>query len=519
MMDGNMPPDRRSVAKPETRSAASDLILFVALAICVFAGTLLFYGFYYSPHQDLAGGALSGRLAVTLGDAYGDYSIYFPPVEKLWFSIATRTSDLVGLRLDLTVIAMTNIVVLIGAGLAYWIRRITVGASPMFLVLSVAILIILPILFKNVFGLREHLVVVGLWPYLVLRFLDPDSDLISRRLRLLIGLWMGVTLLFKYFYAAVVILVELTDSLMQRRPVLLFRIENIIAGLAVFLYLFFWLGIDPSQREAIGAMVSAIDAYLIEPGENWSKPFEYSIPAILLLIASYYFRVPKRSIGIALIVVVGTLFAAWSQERWYAHHLFPITMAYIAWWWIAAAKFRWHVSAAVALIILFPISVQFLKTRVYQEQAKELEQALESNGLSIAAGNRVALLTIHPSPYNQYLASHNALRWNPMMNNAYISAELKPFDKKDAIGKPPPVKLDDPGRWVLHDQMLRLWEDMPPDVLILDGTHRWPLRHIDVDWLHAFSKDQRFQAILKDYRLVTVYDGTHVRFTYYVRTD
>jgi len=515
MMDKKMPLKRQN-GTTETWSAVSDLQLFCVVTLCVFTGTLLFYGFIYSLHHDLAGSALSGRLVVFLNDSFRNYSIYFPPVEKFWFSLAAQLSKLTGLRLDLTVIATTNIMVLVGAGLAFQIRRATVGASPLFFILSVAVLIILPILFKNVFGLREHIVAAGLWPYLVLRFSEPDGVRISWRLRMLLGLWMGATLLFKYVYSAVVLLVELTDSLMKRRPLLLFRIENITAGSVVFLYLFLWLGLDPSQREAIGAMMSAIDANLLDQSDNWSNITKNLMPAILFLIASWYFRIPGRLIGIALATVVATVLAAWSQERWYTHHLFPITMAYFAWWWIAARKFRWYMNVAAALLILLPIAAQFLNTRDYQKQTAELGQALEDDGRTLE-GKRVAILTMHPSPYNQYLASHGALRWNPMMNTAYVAAELKPFDKVEMAGKPPPVKLDDPGRMMLHDQMLRLWEDMPPDVLIFDRTHRWPLRYIEVDWVHVFSEDPRFNAILKNYRPVTDYDGKRVRFTYYVR--
>ncbi len=516
-MDEKMTLERQGEVKPDTWSTAFDLQLLVAVSICVFAVTLPFYGFIYSLHHDLAGGALSGRLAVKLGHFFSDYSIYFPPVEKFWFSLAARLSDWTGLRLDLVVVAMTDVMVLFGAGLAYRIRRVTVGASPLFLILSVAALIILPILFKNVFGLREHLVVVGLWPYLVLRYSDLDGNLIGRRMRVLVGLWMGATLLFKYLYSIVVILVEITEAVMKRRPILLFRIENIVAGTVVFLYLFFWLGIDPSQREAISAMFSAIDANLIDRSENYSNIVEYLAPATLLLMASWYFRVPTRLYAIAFATVVATVIAAASQERWYSHHLFPIIMAYIAWWWIAARQFRWPVNVAVALLILLPIGAQFLSARVYQEQIAELDNALAKNGQSVV-GKRVAILNMHPSPYNQYLVSNSALRWNPMVNIAYVSAELKQFDKEGALGKPPPIKLDNPGRRMLHDQMLRLWEDMPPDVLILDRTHRWPLRYIDVDWLHVFSEDPRFNAILKKYRAVMVYDGKRIRFTYYVRT-
>ena len=517
MMDEKMSLKRQGRVKPDNWWASSDLQLFGGLAICVLVGTLFFYEFAHFIHRDLAGAALSGRLALTLGDSYNDYSLYFPPVEKLWFQIAAYLEDLTGLPLDLAVVAITNVAIFFGVGLAYQIRRLTVGASPRFLILSVLTLVILPILFKNIFGLREHLVAVGLWPYLVLRYSDPDGNLISRRLRMLVGLWMGFTLLFRYIYSVVVIVVELTEAIMKRRPILLFRIENLAAGVIVFLYLFTWLGIDPSQREAIGIMVNAIDAFLISPDQNWLKLAANSVTAILLLVASWYSLVSKRSIGIAFATVVATLFAAWIQQRWFEHHVFLITMAYIAWWWIAAKNFKLHINVAVALLILMPIYVQFMNARVFQEQPTEFAEALKNEGLSVA-GKRVGILTMNPSPYNEYLASHKALRWNTIMNNAYVSAELKPFDTEDADGTSPPIKLDNPGRRILHDQMLRLWEDMPPDVLILDRTYRAPLRYIEVDWQKVFSNDGRFKAILDNYRPVMVYDGRLVKFTYYVRT-
>lgn len=113
---------------------------------------------------------------------------------------------------------MAGAAVLFSAALAYYIRRTTVGASPAFLVISVAVLAVLPILFKNVFGLREHIVVAGLWPYLILRVSDPNSKRIGRPLRAILGLWIGFTLLFKYLYSMVVVLVELADAGLQRKP-------------------------------------------------------------------------------------------------------------------------------------------------------------------------------------------------------------------------------------------------------------------------------------------------------------
>ena len=500
-------------------SAAARLGLYAGVAVCVFAGLLLFYVYVYSVHQDLAGIALSGRLAVTLGDAFRDYSMYFPPAERIWFSLAARLSDLTGLRLDLTVVAMTGAAVLFGAGFAYWIRRRTVGASPLFFILSVGALIILPILFKNMIGLREHMVALGLWPYLVLRVSDPDGTRISRRVRLLLGLWIGATLLFKYLYAAVVLLVELADAAIQRRPFLLLRIENIVAGAIVALYLFCWLVLDPSQRTAIGAVFSAIDANLADPAKNALKVAQNLLFALAFLIVLHGFRVPARLMLLGLAAVLAAVFVAWFQGRWYTHHLFPVVMGYAAWWWMARRYLPWWGHAGMALALTYPFIPQFADTSLYQQEVAELDAAMSRAGISVA-GKRVGILTMHPSPYNEHLASHGGLRWNASMNNSYVAAELKPFDKpENAHVPPPPVMLEDPGRRMLHDEMLRLWEDMPPDALILDHSTRWPLRYIDVEWTHVFSQEPRFNAILEQYRPVLAHKGGRLQFKYYVRAD
>lgn len=517
--EGSITPRGRGGIPKGQPSFPSGLIVQAGVAFCLIAGLLLFYGKYYPIHQDLAGSALSGRLALVLGDSFSDYSVYFPPVEKIWFSLAAQLSDLTGLRLDLVVVAMTGVAILFGGGLAYQIRRASVGASPLFFVASVAVLTILPILFKNIFGLREHMVVLGLWPYLVLRISDPESRLIGWRLRAILGLWMGATLLFKYLYSVVVLLVESTDAYLQRQPLALFRLENILAGAVVFLYLFLWLGIDPDQRAAISAMLSAIDAALIDPSENGIKAAQNIALAIILLILSRTTSAPVQPTAIIFGATCGAVIAAWAQERWFSHHLFPIMMAYAMWLWIGLKQFRWWVSAALGLYLCATVYGEFQATRDYHQRLSALEQALNDRGLSVA-GKKVALLNAHPSPYNEYLVSHGGLRWTPLMNNAYVAAELEPYDRKANVGKTlPPVKLEEPGRKMLHSQMLQLWDDIPPDIIIVDRTSRWPLRHIAIDWTQAFSNDPRFKVILTKYRSVQAYNGAAIRFTYYVRAD
>lgn len=496
-----------------------DLGLFAAVSACVLGGLLAFYGSFYSVHQDLAGSALSGRLSVTLGDRFADYVTYFPPAERIWFSLAVRLSDLSGLRLDLAVVAMTGMAVIFSTGLAYHIRRSTVGASPLFFVLPVTVLVVLPILFKNVFGLREHMVALGMWPYLVLRMSDPDNRRIGWRTRTVVGLWMGAMLLFKYLYSIAVFAVELADAIVWRRPSLLFRIENIAAGAVVAMYLFLWLGIDPEQRAGIKAVFAAIDANLIDASMNWRQAGINSLVGLFLLLLFRLFRVPARSLAIGLALVVATVIVAWTQERWYSHHLFAITMAYVAWWWLASPAMKWWGHLILPLLLVSPIVREFRNTGSYQIAVNELGTAMEASGQSVV-GKRVGILTMHPSPYNQYLASEGALRWNASMNNSYVASELKPFDRPENKGvKPQPLKLENPGRRMLHEEMLRLWEDMPPDALFLDHSTRWPLRYTDVEWTHVFSKDPRFNELMKHYRPVLSHKGKRLDFKYYVRVD
>jgi hypothetical protein len=369
------------------------------------------------------------------------------------------------------------------------------------------------------FGLREHMIALGLWPYLVLRVSDPDGTRVGGRTRALVGLWLGVMLLFKYLYSLVVALVEVADAIVQRRPLLLFRIENLAAGGVVALYLFAWLGLDPGQRTAIGAMFSAIDANLVDPRLSMFKVAEHMVYALALGLIMRVSGVPARSIALGFAAVVGTVLVAWSQERWYTHHLFPIILAFVAWWWMAGRQLRLIGHVAMVLCLAVPLIREYRASAVYQERVAELDQALGHAGLSLA-GKRVGILTMHPSPYNEYLAAKGGLRWNALMNTAYMAAELQPFDTPENAGKlAPPVRLDDPGRKLLHDQMLRLWEDRPPEVLILDHSYRWPLHYLDVEWVHGFSKDKRFNAILAHYRPVLKHEGKRISFTYYVRAD
>lgn len=514
--DGRVP-DSGQASGGETVWSGAALGLFAALSIAVVGGLLAFYGNTYSVHTDLAGIVLSGHLAVMLGDAFGQYSIYFPPAERIWYSLATRLSDLTGLRLDLAAIFMTSLAVLFSSGLAYHIRRQTVGATPLFLAVSLILLVVMPVLYKNVFGLREHLVVLGLWPYLVLRSSDPSASSIGWKTRLLLGVWLGATLTLKYLYALVVLLVELADAAVRQSPKSLFRLENLVSGGIVAGYLFVWLVLDPAQREAIGAMVSAVDANLADRWINIEQAAIHMSLALFFILLGWIYKLPLRVTLIGLAMVVGAVVAAWIQSRWYSHHLFPITIAYVAWLWMIHrdVKLLWII--AVSLLFLRPFIGEFRGTAIYQSSGTEMEQAMKNAGISVA-GKRVGVLTMHPSPLNQFLVTNGAWRWNGAMNNAYVASALQDFDRPENAGKAAPaVTLDDPGRQMLHDEMLRLWEDLPPDALIFDESTSWPLQHVTVNWNDVLADDPRFQAIMANYRPVLQHEGDMLDFTYYER--
>lgn len=496
------------------------LLGLLALLTVVVPGSLsLFYSRIYTIHQDLAGIVLSSRLAAVLGDDFDAYSIYFPPAERAWYSLAAGLSDYAGIRLDLAVILITAGAVLFSAGLAFHIRRQTIGASGLFLILPCILLAVLPILFKNIFGLREHIVILGLWPYIVLRASDPEGHRVGWRTRAVVGLWLGAALLLKYLYSIVVLLVELADAAIQRRPASLVRIENVIAGGIVAIYLFFWLIVDPTQRAGINVMLSAIDGNLKPPFANLLLAAQQLAPALVFLMFARILRLPLRTAVLGLAMVAGGIVVSWMQERWYSHHLFPITMAYLAWVWLLARDLRPIWLFPLAVLTALPILGQFRDIARFQDEVREVDQAMQRAGKSVK-GKRVGLLNMHPSPFNQHFAAVGALRWNVTMNNAYVAAELKPFDRPNAgTSAPIKVKLDVAARRQLHDDMLRFWEDRPPEALILDESTSWPLEHIKVRWTEVFAQDSRFKAFLAHYRPVFTHRGKALRFTYYERIE
>ena len=509
------PPEKRA----SHLSFLRELWLITIFSITITALVSHVFTDYIPLHHDLAGSILSGKLAFELGEVYSNYSIYFPPAEKLWFTLFAIVSDATGWSLILTASLLINLMTVIACLLAYQVRRMTLGGSPVFFFVSVAALTLLPMIFKNVFGLREHMVILGLWPYLVLRCSEHSSKPIDWQWRTVIGLWLGANLLFKYLYCVVVILVELAEAISIRRIATIFRIENLISGCVVALYLFLWLGLNPDQRDAIGAMLSSIDANLKNPLANVLNALNYLIFIPAVILSSTINGVERKSWMIGVALVVGAVIVAALQERWYSHHLFPIIMAYVFWWWQAKPKLRLWLNALVVICLAYPFINQLLNARSYIDRVNEVEAVFSNSGYSLT-GRRVGMLNMHPSPYNQVLTSFNATRWNPMMNLAYPAAELKVYDKPaNANAFAPPLTFDNRGRRMLHDQMISLWQDQPPEFLLFDHTSRFPLKYMNIDWERLFSRDPRFQEILQHYKPVIQHDGRLTKFTVYVRVD
>ncbi|MXQ09361.1 hypothetical protein GQ651_16060 [Alphaproteobacteria bacterium GH1-50] len=361
---------------------------------------LWLYGTRYPLHHDLAGGLNTAALAVQLGPAFDSYNSYFPPSERLWYSLAVMLGAMTGVGTAGANVALTTLAVLISAGLATLIRRRTTGgAGPFFFGLSFLVLLAIPALYKNIFGLREHLVVLGLWPYLVLRAAPPEDQKIGAGLRVALGLWMGGTLLFKYFYAIVVFLIEVADALIQRRIGPLFRAENLIAAAVVALYLGLWLLADPAQRAAIGAMRSSIGANLLPFDTAFAIARPWLVAAIVAVVLARLSGAGWRIILLGLVAVLGAMAVTWLQQRWYTHHLFPILMAFIGWWWMLGARLKLWVHPIAAAAALFAIEDQYSRNNWYVARVAEVSEAIEAAGLDLD-GKRVGVLTMHPSPYN-----------------------------------------------------------------------------------------------------------------------
>lgn len=481
---------------------------------------LAFYGTTYSLHQDLAGGVLTGALAVALGDNFDKYNAYFPPIERFWYVLASDVAGLTGLAATTAVLLQTFLAVVVSAALGYVVRQRTTGAGVGFFLIPMIVFLVLPIAYKNIFGLREHLIILGFWPYLVLRASGESAQKVGVGLRTMVGLWLGCMLLFKFFYSVVVFLIEVADALAKRRVLILFRIENVVAGTVVFIYLLTWFGGDASQGEAALALREAIAANLVSASVAAEKSAQLIGIGVAVWLLLFRFRLAAPGLSaIGLAAVIGAVLVAALQQRFYTHHMFPIFMAFGVWWWLVGASFPKWLHVGIGVLLLYPLQEPFQDTRAYQEETKALEMVLAEQGISFA-GKRVALLNQHPSPFNQVIASQGGLRWSPQMNIAYVSTELKPYDIPENRGiVVPPVLINTSGQRLLHSQLISLWEDYPPDIMILDATYQWPLRYLSFEWEQVFSLDEGFQRVTSQFEPVFSEDTPQLKFTYYERSE
>ena len=500
---------------PQTRRSG-EWVLNVLIASFFTAAVIFLYMYQYSIHYDLAGASLSGKLAGELGDEFDRYSLYFPPAERIWYSAVAQIQSITNWRLDLVAVSLTSLMVFISASFAYFIRRNTVGATPLFFVVSLAALLFLPIVFKNIFGLREHLVVLGLWPYLVFRISDPSGKKLSLTWRIVLGVWLGSMLLFKYFYAVVVLMVELLDAALQKRGEIVFRIENVIAGSVVCLYLLLWLGLDPTAREALLAMKSALGANVIDWQQNLTNVAMHTCLALAFLVMARISRANFRLTLIGFAVVVGAIAVTALQARWYTHHLFPIFLANILMFWMVGKNLSFMLKIAVFVLLAHTGFKQFQQIDFYQNWTKNLQASLESNSVSFA-DKRIALFNAHPSPFNQVIAQQGGFRWSPFVNIAHVATALKEKDVLENAGTPnPPIHFDEPEQKKIQQHLMQLMVDSPPDIIIMDHSTNWPLNYLTSDWKSAFSNDDRFTKLLDGYRLSYSHSDEFLKYDLYV---
>ena len=491
--------------------------IILGVTCAVFAAVLAFYHTTYYLHQDLAAGVLGAAVAMEVGADFAKYNVFIPPIEKVWYMLANLINNGTNIGSDLSIVLQTLVVAFVSASLGYAVRRATHGASVWFFVLPLLIGLAFPIFYKNMFGLREHVMIMGLWPYLVLRAGHENSDRIGLPLRIAVGLWLGCTLIFKFYYSLVVFLVEVADAVLSRRFMALFRIENLISGGMVFIYLLIWLGFDAGQRANMVALRDAMEANLSDQSASLIKALIYFAFAAAFWMFAHLQKTDARRNAIGLAAVVGAILAAWVQQRWYEHHVFPILVCFMAWWWLVGPRLSKATHVAVFVALAVPSYGKFQRTFLYQIAANRTDAALRQQGIDLA-GKRVGVLHQHPSPFSEVLIAQGALRWSLHANVSYVNGRLLPFDTPDMRGAAvPQLVYDDPLSQVFHDPLMTFWTDFPPDVLILDATNQWPLKHITYQWDDVFARDLQFQEVFANYTLVFENERPFSNFAYYVR--
>lgn len=384
------------------------------------------------------------------------------------------------------------------------------------------IMIVMPISGRNIFSIREHLVVILTLPYIILVLIRLLDGKVSARFGILVGVLAAVGYCAKPFYGLVYLSVEFFFLAMNPRLRSLVRPETIAASTIGISYLIIWGTLYQEYFIGLEGSISNISGFLKPIQELLFNSILYTIPGFCTLIGIWLFRrvhlvqdstLLLRGLYIVVLSLAVTTVAA-IQQRFYPHHVYPILAIMVLAIVITFHGKRMFIPCMVSFAFILSSQIAGVRIGLYfQPNINEAKALL----LPVFKGRSVGLIIPHPGPYMQAL-SNSGGQWRfPFRNIAYLSSEYSRFDRPNT--EVDYLKITDmtSNSLAAHQRVLRLFRQQPPQVVLVDRTSYYPHRYIQVDYLRALNMDPEFRELWRQYKLTQQVNKPKLKYDLYSR--
>ncbi len=461
-------------------------------------------------HHDLAGMVNEAGFTIREPQIVSKYGSPLIPMEQFFYGLPVYLSTWINIPVYQGIVLQCFLVLQLGALLTCWIiYKGGLSKSRVQTLIWIAgiygINFLLPLAYRsrNIFGLREHLFVALILPFLMLLCARLSGFHPGRLLAAMVGIVAGLAIIFKPVYVLLFLFVETVFLVYNRRLFAFARIETLFIVLVGSGYLFYWF-FYTEYFIRIKNLISAVQGYLVPQLALIATEFFYLAPAIVLLVHILFRRKAITQQDNTAIQKTVILFSACIssalvlqlQQRGYSHHSFPIAVFVIVF-----ALSIWHVLSKKILTIFLIFCTYSILHEVNLKFQLIGNQAGRSIG-TIIQNKTVAAISPHLRPFHTAILKNGAKWQFPVRNMAYLATEYKRFDVPDSDFNYIPIEsFSESGRFI-HQQVIGMLEDYPPDFIIVDTSTQWPLKYIQVNYLEALKMDEKFQLIWRNYQLL-----------------
>ena len=369
------------------------------------------------------------------------------------------------------------------------------------------------------FGQREHLVLVGLLPYVFVSAQRAVGEPGRRSDRVVAGVLMGLALWLKPHYAIAVLVVELGIAVMRRSARVLWCEEILAGAAAVLLYGAYVVVAVP------GFFTQAIPLGLQFYGDYGSFSLRFIHLSYLLTGAAMVMCVtaPRAAVVLArllLLVAAGAWLAFWVQGKGYPYHMLPSkTFSLMVVGVAAASMLRLLVArltpsleprarrrlVVIACLALLTVASTIVARSVYNALTDRTElwlQMLEEGVEGVVPDpNHVRFVSLSVDSYPAFpLVAVTGWEWS----SRFMCLWMLPGIINDERRSTPPTSHG--GRGLLMDAVVADFERWRPNVVLVPRITRWRSVGTMVV-LDELLQDSRFRTLWESFELRTTIEG------------